>query len=101
VKLSLNINMEDLAQAVCAKDDATIMEFIQRIDEIQADSAFTRELRDHFALVVEQDKKDVHTEHCCAEHGCKYGENACTVKSGDKKQSFPCEICDDEKEEEK
>ena len=38
--------------------------------------------------------KDVHTEHCCAEHGCKYGDiEDCTVANGRKKQSFPCETC--------
>jgi|15BtaG_2_1085339.scaffolds.fasta_scaffold06105_4 hypothetical protein len=40
---------------------------------------------------------DVHTEHCCSVHGCKYGnrENDCTVESGEKRQSFLCEYCHD------
>jgi hypothetical protein len=38
--------------------------------------------------------KDVHTEHCCSEHGCKYGDDDCTVTTGKKKQSFPCMDCD-------
>ncbi len=38
--------------------------------------------------------KDVHTEHCCRKHGCKYGDEACTVEYGAKAQSFPCEYCD-------
>jgi len=34
---------------------------------------------------------DVHTEHCCIEHGCKYGDDdACTVASERKPQSFSC-----------
>lgn len=37
--------------------------------------------------------KDVHTEHCCSKHGCKYGDKACPVATGKKKQSYPCEIC--------
>lgn len=40
--------------------------------------------------------KDVHTEHCCAKHGCKYGEDdVCTVvrKVDPLPQSFPCEEC--------
>lgn len=37
--------------------------------------------------------RDVHTEHCCSVHGCKYGDAGCTVASGQKKQSFPCEFC--------
>ena len=24
-------------------------------------------------------KSDVHTTHCCAKHGCKYGDKDCTV----------------------
>ena len=35
--------------------------------------------------------KDVHTEHCCKNCGCKYGEeDLCTVVRGIKKQSFEC-----------
>lgn len=47
--------------------------------------------------------QDVHTEHCCR-HGCKYGDDDCTVTSGAKQQSFPCEDCEevwDEEEEAK
>lgn len=42
---------------------------------------------------------DVHTEHCCANCGCKYGEEEsgkCSVCSGRKMQSYPCgqlEVC--------
>jgi hypothetical protein len=44
------------------------------------------------------DGKDVHTEHCCKRHGCKYGTAsvACPVISGAKPQSYPCEKCDDD-----
>lgn len=38
-------------------------------------------------------QKDVHTEHCCARHGCKYGNDNCPVWTGKKKQSFDCEMC--------
>lgn len=38
--------------------------------------------------------KDVHTEHCCIWHGCCYGSEDCTVKSENKKQSYPCEQCE-------
>lgn len=40
--------------------------------------------------------KDVHTEHCCEEHGCKYGDRNCTVKTKVKPQSFPCEYCEED-----
>lgn len=38
--------------------------------------------------------KCVHTEHCCYEHGCKYGNDACPVANGFLPASFPCEDCD-------
>lgn len=42
--------------------------------------------------------RDVHTEHCCINCGCKYGEDRpdsdgaieCTVVSGRQPQSYPC-----------
>ena len=37
--------------------------------------------------------KDVHTEHCCVYHGCKYSDPKCPVKRGIKAQSYPCELC--------
>lgn len=44
-----------------------------------------------------QKYKDVHTEHCCKWHGCKYAydeleEKECTVIQG-APQSYPCEYC--------
>ena len=39
------------------------------------------------------EKKCVHTEHCCKVHGCKYGDALCPVTLKSKKQSFPCEDC--------
>jgi len=40
-----------------------------------------------------QTKKCVHTEHCCIEHGCKYGDSDCPVELGYQAQSYPCESC--------
>lgn len=40
-------------------------------------------------------EKDVHTEHCCIHHGCKYGDEDCPVTNGVKPQSYPCEYCDE------
>lgn len=38
--------------------------------------------------------KDVHTEHCCSDHGCKYNEpSTCPVVQGVKPQSYPCDLC--------
>lgn len=43
------------------------------------------------------DAKDVHTEHCCRLHGCKYGswQGPCSVFDDGKPQSYPCRICSD------
>jgi hypothetical protein len=37
--------------------------------------------------------KDVHTRHCCVLHGCKYGEEDCTVTTGLLRQEHLCEEC--------
>lgn len=37
--------------------------------------------------------KDCHTEHCCCEHGCKYGDENCVVWLGYAEQSYTCESC--------
>ena len=37
--------------------------------------------------------RDVHTEHCCIVHGCKYCDDECTVESGRARQSYLCESC--------
>jgi hypothetical protein len=36
----------------------------------------------------------VHSTHCCAVHGCKYGnDDVCPVANGNKLQNYPCETC--------
>jgi hypothetical protein len=43
---------------------------------------------------IPMSQKDVHTEHCCVLHGCKYGKDFfCTVVQKKKPQSFICESC--------
>jgi hypothetical protein len=44
---------------------------------------------------IEKDKWGVHENHCCSEHGCKYGDEDCPVVLGLIKQKYPCEDCDD------
>jgi hypothetical protein len=53
-----------------------------------------------YLALRERFKKDVHTEHCCTKHGCKYSDEDCPVESRFKPQSFPCEECQWEAEEE-
>lgn len=36
-----------------------------------------------------------HGTHCCAEHGCKYGDIDCPVVSGFMTQNYECEECSD------
>ena len=38
-------------------------------------------------------EKNVHTEHCCILHGCKYGDDTCPVWLGYQRQSYRCEAC--------
>lgn len=38
----------------------------------------------------------VHAAHCCASHGCKYCEDDCPVVSGQVKQMYLCEECENE-----
>jgi hypothetical protein len=38
----------------------------------------------------------VHVTHCCALHGCKYGDADCPVKLGQVAQEYPCEQCPEE-----
>lgn len=44
-----------------------------------------------------EELRDVHTEHCCITHGCKYGDEDCTVATGKMPQSYDCEVCGLEK----
>jgi len=48
----------------------------------------------HFIPEVKENR-DVHTEHCCVFHGCKYNDNDCPVENRIKRQSYPCEQCEE------
>jgi hypothetical protein len=43
---------------------------------------------------VDNTIKDVHTEHCCILHGCKYRDEDCTVTTRKARQSYDCEECE-------
>ena len=70
-------------------DDVNTMDFI---------SVAPVELRDEKT----QPQTDVHTEHCCVRHGCKYGYDrgpnvhglVCTVATRQLVQSYECEDCE-------
>lgn len=40
-------------------------------------------------------KISVHEAHCCARHGCKYGDSDCPVALKTYEQAYPCEMCED------
>ena len=40
-----------------------------------------------------ENRRCVHTEHCCILHGCKYGDRYCPVEYGERRQSYLCETC--------
>jgi hypothetical protein len=66
-----------------------LLQVAQRLDRL------TFKLRGLSAYGAPQ--KDVHTEHCCLRHGCKYGDiDECTVVLGIRVQSYFCELCDEE-----
>lgn len=44
-------------------------------------------------LEIPSKERNVHTEHCCFTHGCKYGEQDCPVANMKQLQSTPCEQC--------
>ena len=49
---------------------------------------------------IPQDDWGVHRTHCCSKHGCKYGDADCPVEINLLKQDYPCETCNDEKDNE-
>lgn len=59
--------------------------------ELEAFAA--KEVDDFFGPPATTHELDVHTEHCCSQHGCKYSDEDCTVTSGQKTQSHPCMDC--------
>lgn len=40
-------------------------------------------------------ESNVHTRHCCKEHGCKYGDEDCPVANGIQRAEYPCEYCEE------
>lgn len=48
---------------------------------------------------IEKENWGVHETHCCAKHGCKYGDEDCPVVIGFIKQKYDCEDCIYEREE--
>lgn len=47
-------------------------------------------------LFHQDNETDVHTRHCCVIHGCKYGDDDCTVANKLRIQEYECEYCDED-----
>lgn len=58
---------------------------------LQWEVAAKAERISEFVTDAVDQSKDVHTEHCCATCGCKYGNEECTVATGLLDQSYECE----------
>jgi len=74
--------------SACAAFD----EIQKQLSEIYANEVVPRYQAD-FEKRRDGQNKDVHTEHCCVVHGCKYGDRDCPVANKVKVQSYRCESC--------
>jgi len=74
------------------KNEKEIRELIEEINEV------TKQWNSPCFDNIPKGKHDVHTEHCCVIHGCKYGDDNCTVANKTKKQSFECQFCWEDRE---
>lgn len=45
---------------------------------------------------MKKEKWLVHQYHCCALHGCKYGDDDCPVVLMQTRQDYTCEYCSDD-----
>lgn len=48
-----------------------------------------------FGIAPDNMSRGVHVSHCCAEHGCMYGNENCPVAGGYLKAKYKCEACSD------
>jgi len=69
------------------------------VDEIEkTKAAFTQQVESWRKRFPEAtiEFSSTHGSHCCERHGCKYGDDFCSVEMGLETQEFPCEECDHE-----
>lgn len=61
----------------------------------QAAYNILRRQNDPGIIKLSKHRLDVHTEHCCKHHGCKYGEDeTCTVVAlGHRGMTGDCQVC--------
>lgn len=71
------------------------------LDDAPEDSGYIdSRLRQRYLLKIwagrKASKGDVHTSHCCEKHGCKYGDDGCSVMTKASVQEYLCESCEDD-----
>jgi hypothetical protein len=76
----------DAALEELKKRDAQ-KEYHQQVEQFQNDAAANLKMPDN--------KLEVHVQHCCNIHGCKYGKENCPVETNYRAQAHPCEQCTD------
>lgn len=80
----------ELLSVVSQIEEKDIENLIGALKEQQVKLRF---LRIKKAADADTSPRDTCTEHCCLEHGCKYSKRKCSVVTGKKAQSYPCEYC--------
>jgi len=109
LEMSVSINISDIVSDISKCHMDTAFKVIKELDERMEDWGFTERCFGHFReLMVKKEEEDmeemavkevegvtVHIDHCCKDHGCKYGYGDCPVVRGVVEQAFPCEDCGD------
>lgn len=89
------------------REDCYVFEFGGQILEVYDDTIVHKYRRGRQSIYEEQSLKHilekainircVHTEHCCPQCGCKYGDENCPVVKQVAKPSHKCLDCEEEK----
>jgi len=84
------MNKKEIIDAVRACTEWTIEDLVS-LEQIAKDlrRGTVRARRD----LIPVGPRNVHTEHCCLTHGCKYSDPKCPVATGNNRQSYDCEEC--------
>lgn len=93
-------NLREIAQTIVShaslNKHGNIKDLISELDVLNLASFYLQKTENEKELFIPPvGKTDVHTEHCCIEHGCKYGEDDCPVYLGYSKQTYRCESCEE------
>jgi len=59
-------------------------------NKVKKISSAIKHLDEQLNKVLGSQRRCIHTEHCCKNCGCKYGDEDCPVVLGTKEQTYPC-----------